>query len=508
MAPVKKTKKKVKKSKGPPKPILKGLWLSTPELWAEFDKWAEVNAQPRKFPEPEPIVRESKPLSQLRKHVISLSRPSHSRTQGSASQCTSQGVSRAALRYKASKNIKRLGKPSTTKLLNALKAGSCKEPGAVRKSALRYEITDSMRKLARPKISPADLLGEDGGGCRAWKVSRAALKHKTNKFDDRLALPKCYDPTAGCAVWPPGCKVNCRDIGMSAWMEFLALPGWRVLMYQDTERSERWREQIWNELGERGRQALEEKMKRKEEEERKKGKKIEYVPKDQDEGEMDEEAREKRRRERDSWRFIDMSCKPFPPVVPESAKNYEAPPEVLKFLQRMAEPKKKGEDDCKDPWAVSELAKNAPPSPLFDRLAIPKYPCEPVTRAPPREHDEFGRPILPKPPYGRQFPKIPPRPLEECKRGRRCSEEWNEGGEGDEAYDGDAEAPGENAKGNEECEKMGKMKANEKDKEEEIVPGPLVLKPTIDPLFDPVGAAKQMKQRTKYKEELKNAKKS
>ncbi|KAL7287282.1 hypothetical protein TKK_0018409 [Trichogramma kaykai] len=271
---------------------------------------------------------------------------------------------------------------------------------------------------------------------------------------------------------------------------------------------------------------------------------------------IDEEYREKRFWEKNAWRFEDTCkmCTEFPRTISKAALAYQATEDINRMAQpkeypdsdcrdpykikeaalkacstpdieRMARPKEYPAADCRDPYTIPESALNAPTTPLYERLAIPKYQCEPVERyPPPRETDEYGRYLFPKPCYGRNLPPrrpLPPEPCPKCWRKKDQGEaEREENGENDEAAAADAastapskkgakgaaEAPAEAAADDE----AASSKSQECKKEKKTVCRPIAkiaFENTIDPVLDPIGAQRQRQERKRWRELVEEEKK-
>ncbi|XP_014237500.1 axoneme-associated protein mst101(2)-like [Trichogramma pretiosum] len=273
---------------------------------------------------------------------------------------------------------------------------------------------------------------------------------------------------------------------------------------------------------------------------------------------IDEEYREKRFWEKNAWRFEDTCkmCTEFPRTISKAALAYQATEDINRMAQpkeypdsdcrdpykikeaalkacstpdieRMARPKEYPAADCRDPYTIPESALNAPTTPLYERLAIPKYQCEPVERyPPPRETDEYGRYLFPKPCYGRNLPPrrpLPPEPCPKCWRKKDQEEaERRENEENDEAdaaaADAASTAPSKKgAKGAAEAQaeapaddEAASSKSQECKKEKKTVCKPIAkiaFENTIDPALDPIGAKRQRLERKRWKELVEEEKK-
>ena len=74
------------------------------------------------------------------------------------------------------------------------------------------------------------------------------------------------------------------------------------------------------EIEEKAETPKEKKQQDKEDEEEKK--KHEGGGEEKKEDEEDEDSKKKRKMEKDAWRFVDSTCKEYPPKIPKSALNY------------------------------------------------------------------------------------------------------------------------------------------------------------------------------------------
>lgn len=96
---------------------------------------------------------------------------------------------------------------------------------------------------------------------------------------------------------------------MNEWVEYLALPSYRVLKTQNTEKAKRWRQQLVQEIEVRRKQAYGEYLQRNQ------GMLVEFPPED-------EKSKESRNREKNWWRVQIKGCKQFPKPISEAAKKF------------------------------------------------------------------------------------------------------------------------------------------------------------------------------------------
>lgn len=122
-------------------------------------------------------VRETRPLSQLKKRIEVLSLPTK-KTDESEVYRLDLGVSKAALKAKPSKRIKKLAK------FIFKETDACREiPIKIRKAALRYEPTVRIIEISRPLIRAQQK-------CKAIEVSQKALNHETTDRERIMASSK------------------------------------------------------------------------------------------------------------------------------------------------------------------------------------------------------------------------------------------------------------------------------------------------------------------------------
>ncbi|XP_012281632.1 DNA ligase 1 [Orussus abietinus] len=563
--PAKAEKAKPKAKNKRQKLNLKG-WLKTSADWARFEAWAKINAQPRKIPEPEPTVRPSKPLSQLKKRILVLAIP-HKKQDPSKICRLNLSVSKAALQVKPSKRIKSLARPRFYEVEH------CREfPIKISKAALLYEASPRIIEISQPRIYEPE-------ECRVLEISESALKHKPTPREERLALAKkivecphgLTEEEMTILMTPWGIRRSALMYKSTPWVKFLAMPSYRFLKDRNDRKARQWKKMILDESETRGKKAFEEKrekerrelLKKKAEEkkegaesaekgdqkkdalnakketvdeekkkagegdamEEKEEEKVEEAgeeektknaddtaedadaaetadtpektadkeetgdshvkenegeeavetvnlgeghtktalsaksaknrttkPAEEKKSEADGEKEKKRKAERNAWRFMPTPCKDKPFKISKAALSTTASAR----MNDLATPLKHDSKSCREnPFKVKKSALNYQASPRVTELSKPQSPRDPVQRTPPRQKDDFGRPIFPMPVYGKILPQVKPIKL------RQCNDKE------------DIKQPDE--------------------KEEEI--DPIVFEPTIDPCIDLARARRQKKAR-------------
>ncbi|XP_076681912.1 uncharacterized protein LOC143376016 [Andrena cerasifolii] len=402
-------------------------WLQTPADWARFNAWVKINAQPKEIPEPEPIVRRAKPLSQLRRRIKLLSEPR--KAPDLSAHCRDWILSKAALNAVASRRLILLALPNV-RLVDYGRVFYKVSP-----AALRYQASQRIIDLAQPCV----ILPEE---CRPRPQCRQMVDEERLR---KLALakklrhcPEELTPEEIAEVFTPhGIKRTALLYEITPWMEFLALPPYTTLKDRRDRTAVAWKRILIEEGDERGKGALVQQRKRRERELRKARKRkykdmecdeisqgegdtrkstkgIRRGKKDEGEEKMteDEERKAKRRRlEKHAWRFAPNPCKDDPNRIPGAALKVTASPR----LETLAKPTMRESKAIRaNPFGVSKGALSAAASPRTDALAKPPRPRSPVERKPPREKDEYGAPIFEKPVYGKVLPKTKPYKMGEC----------------------------------------------------------------------------------------------
>ncbi|XP_024941738.1 uncharacterized protein DDB_G0286299 isoform X2 [Cephus cinctus] len=181
-------------------------------------------------------------------------------------------------------------------------------------------------------------------------------------------------------------------------------------------------------------------------------------------GKGKEEEAKKKKAERNAWRTEPSPCKMEAFRVSKAALKGKVSPRMAE----LAKPHIHKTDSCrKNPFAVKKGALSAQASGRVIEMAQPTRPRDTVTREPPREKDPYGRPIYPKPPYGKRVLRLKPYVMGKCK---------------------DKE---------EKVEKPKKTKPID----------PIAYATTIDPCIDPEGAKRQARARKRV-EQMKKTKQS
>ena len=402
-------------------------WLQTPADWARFNAWAKINAQPKKIPEPEPIVRRAKPLSQLRRRIKLLSEPR--KAPDLSDHCRDWVISKDALNARASRRLILLALP-IVRLVDYGRVYYKVSP-----AALKYEASQRIIDLAQPCI----ILPEE---CRPKPQCRQMVDEERLR---KLALakklrhcPEELTPEEIAELFTPhGIKRTALLYEITPWMEFLALPPYTALKDRRDKTAVIWKKILIEEGDERGKGALVQQRKRRERELRMARKRkykdmecdeISYGEgdtqvstgrskrerKEEGEEEMteDEERQAKRRRlEKHAWRFAPNPCKDDPNRISRAALKATASPR----LETLAKPNMRESQAIRaNPFSVSKGALSATASSRTDALAKPPRPRSPVERKPPREKDKYGAPIFIMPVYGKVLPKTKPYKMGEC----------------------------------------------------------------------------------------------
>ncbi|XP_078038628.1 uncharacterized protein LOC144470912 [Augochlora pura] len=395
---------------------LKG-WLQTPADWARFNAWAKVNALPRKYPEPEPIVRPSKPLSKLRKRMKILSVPR--RVPDPSILCRLDwSIPKTALTVVASRRLLLLSLPRV-KLCDYGRVFYKVSP-----AALKYEPSQRLLELSKPH----DCIKEKP-------------KPKEKKVSDCLAEPRCPDqdrlnelaeckkilknpgvlsPEEWAKIFTPyGVNRRALVYKITPWMMYLALPKYTLIRCRKDKTAKDIKKKIVEKGEERGKEALAEQQKkqgtkRKHEETKGQGDgdaEEDAEEKDDEDDEEKEKKAKKRKLEKHAWRYAPCPSDKDAFAVKKGALKGKVPPGT----DKLAEPRIHKSTACKkDPFKVKKAALSASASERVESLAKPKAPGTPVEKKPPREKDAFGRPIFEMPPYGKVLPKTKPYKMGKC----------------------------------------------------------------------------------------------
>ncbi|XP_015429497.1 PREDICTED: uncharacterized protein LOC107186190 [Dufourea novaeangliae] len=409
---------------------LKG-WLKTPADWTRFNAWTKVNALPKKVPAPEPIVRPSKPLSQLRKRMKVLAR--HRERPDLSVHCRLDfSISKATLKFKPSEKLLLLAIPNV-RLCDYGRVFYKVSP-----AALKYEASDRIRELSLPrgtkiekdncgesvktKGSCSSLTSEDKQCIDEGRLNELAMSKKVMYSSNELS------PEEIARLFTPfGVKRTALLYKITPWMDYLALPKYVAIKYMKEEPAKTWKKRIIKEGEERGKSALAKQQK-------KGGRKRKYSEikegeskkgegddgdkgdeeKDEDKQKTTEEKEKqakKRKLEKHAWRYTPYPCQDDPYNVKKGALKGKVPPGT----EKLAKPNVRESTAVKaNPFGVRKSALSASASGRVETLAKPNRPRSPVERKPPREKDEYGKPIFELPPYGKVLPKTKPYKMGEC----------------------------------------------------------------------------------------------
>ncbi|XP_046837323.1 axoneme-associated protein mst101(2)-like [Vespa crabro] len=439
-------------------------WLKTPADWAQFYAWAQIKAQPRKYPEPEPIIRPSKPLHLLRRRIKLLSE--NPKRGDPSKQCkpVETEISRAALNAVTTKRLLKLSLPK----LRICDYGR-ELPTVIYKATLQYIPSKRIQRLSQPKIfeleecKPVDI-PSDTKNKRQARKRLLKLKKKLIECPEGLT-----DEEKRELFTDVGIRKSALTYEITPWMEILALPGYTILKFRDDEDAKKWKKMFLENYEVRGKKAIEEQRKRieeKEKKEKKKKKKKEDEEKEKDEGDekkdedtkdekKEKEAAKKRKRIKHAWRYAPLPCKTYEDAffTKKAALNAKASPRTNELAKHTEH---KDLTTKKHPYDVKKSALSATSSGRTNELAKPKQPRDPIKKPPPREKNVYGQIIFIKPIYGKVLPKTKPYKMGECTK---------------------------------------KEDKKEKKKKKERSIDPIVYEPTIDPCIYPKLARKQMRER-------------
>ncbi|XP_047343817.1 calponin homology domain-containing protein DDB_G0272472-like [Vespa velutina] len=439
-------------------------WLKTPADWAQFYAWAQIKAQPRKYPEPEPIIRPSKPLHLLRRRIKLLSENPKRGDPSKYCKPAETEVSRAALNAVTTKRLLKLSLPK----LHICDYGR-ELPTVIHKATLQYIPSKRIQSLSQPKIfepeecKPVDI-PSDTKNKRQARKRLLKLKKKLIECPEGLT-----DEEKRELFTDVGIRKSALTYEITPWMEILALPGYTILKFRDDEDAEKWKKMFLENYEVRGKKAIEEQRKRieeKEKKEKKKKKKKEDEEKEKDEGDekKDEETKdekteketaEKRKQIKHAWRYAPLPCKTYEDAffTKKAALNAKASPRTNELAKHTEH---KDLTTKEHPYDVKKSALSATSSGRTNELAKPKQPRDPIEKPPPREKNIYGQIIFIKPIYGKVLPKTKPYKMGECPK---------------------------------------KEDKKEKKKKKERSIDPIVYEPTIDPCIYPKLAKKQMRER-------------
>ncbi|KAI4501644.1 hypothetical protein M0802_002979 [Mischocyttarus mexicanus] len=380
-------------------------WLETPADWARFDAWAKINAQPRKYPEPEPIIRPSKSFHLLRRRIILLSKPVKRDDPSKHCKPSETKVSRAALIAIITKRILKLSIPKLPT------SDHCRDlPIKIRKTTLYYIPTERINFLSQPRIvereecKPIDIPSDT----KDKRHQRKRLLELTKK------LAECpeglTDEERKELFTDTGIKKSALNYKITTWTEILALPAYTKLRFRYDENAMKWKEMFLENFEIRGKKALEEQEQKRRIEGKKKkkedtkpengeGDEIKTVDEEEEKSEDErkkEEAEEKRKRVKHAWRYAPLPYKTYDDafIVKKSALSVEASPRTTELAKSKI---RKDLTTKKEPFDVKKGALSATSTGRINELATPKQPSDPVEKPPPREKNKYGQPIFPKP---------------------------------------------------------------------------------------------------------------
>lgn len=119
-------------------------------------------------------------MSQFKRRLKVLARPTIKYGSGKVCRRDPYAVKKAALRAKASENIKKMALPIIKK------QDICKVP-MVSKAALNYEASERILEISEPVIKIS-------GNCKdAFAVSEAAKRYEASEFVIKMACPKIVE---------------------------------------------------------------------------------------------------------------------------------------------------------------------------------------------------------------------------------------------------------------------------------------------------------------------------
>ncbi|CAK9812068.1 hypothetical protein ANTPLA_LOCUS7279 [Anthophora plagiata] len=415
-------KSKTKGRKGKEKLKLKG-WLATPADWTRFNAWAKINALPKKYPEPEPIVRPAKPLSELKRRIKLLAIPKIA--PDPPPDCRlDHTIPKSALKVVPSKRTLILALPKI-RLFDFGRVYYKVAPGA-----LTYEPSERILALSQPRSA---FLPEE---CKPPAGAGLSLCEKRGVDEDRLnqlalqkkllACPEQLTPEEIEQLFTPqGVRRSALIYQVTPWVAFLALPKYTRLKGRKDKNAKMWKKQIIEEGEERGKSALAEHIEKEEARKRAKKRKCEDEEKDRGSGddkkeaeqegeeETEEDAKKAKRRkmEKHAWRFAPSPHKDDPYRIPKGALTAKESPRTAELAKPRVHESKVIRTDA---FTVKKGALTATASGRVEALAKPSRPRSPIEKKPPREKDEFGRPIYEMPAYGKVLPKTKPYKMGEC----------------------------------------------------------------------------------------------
>ncbi|KAF3421994.1 hypothetical protein E2986_07846 [Frieseomelitta varia] len=381
---------------------LKG-WLATPADWTRFNAWAKINALPKKYPEPEPIVRPSRPLSQLKKRIKMLAKPKE-RPDESIHCRLDLTISKMALRAIPSKRTILLALPKI-RLVDFGRIYYQVSP-----AALKYQPTRRIIELSMPRVfikeeyKPSRLqervLDEE-------RLSKLALAKKLLDHSGQLTKEELEE------LFTYGVKKTARLYQITPWISFLAMPSYRMIKDREDEQAKTFKKTIIEEEEKRGKKAFAEYKRRKEEKRRGKKRSRKIIEAEEEVYETEEKEREAKRRklEKYAWRVAPYPCINIPIPIKKAVLKTKASPRTVE----LAKPRERKYKTFKtDPFTIKKGALEATATERIESLAKPKSPRSLIERKPPRKKDKYGRPIFEMPIYGRVLPKMKPYKMGNC----------------------------------------------------------------------------------------------
>ncbi|KAK9296257.1 hypothetical protein QLX08_009680 [Tetragonisca angustula] len=357
---------------------LKG-WLATPADWTRFNAWAKINALPKKYPEPEPIVRPSRPLSQLKKRIKMLAKPKE-RPDESIHCKLDLTISKMALKAIPSRRTILLSLPKI-RLVDFGRIYYQVSP-----AALKYQPTQRIIELSMPRVfikedyEPSRLQVYEKRVLDEERLGKLALAKKLLDHSEQLTKEELEE-----LFTPYGVKKTAVLYKITPWTSFLAMPSYRMIKDRKDEQAKTFKKKIIEEEEKRGKKAFAEYKRRKKEKRRGKKRSRKIIEAEEEVHKTEEEERKAKRRklEKYAWRVAPYPCIDIP--IPIKTATLKA-----------------------------EGALEATATERIESLAKPKSPRNLIERKPPREKDKYGRPIFKMPIYGKVLPKMKPYKMGDC----------------------------------------------------------------------------------------------
>ncbi|XP_015127023.1 triadin [Diachasma alloeum] len=425
--PKPKTKEKTEKPKekkkkgGRYKLKLKG-WLKTPADWERFNAWAKINSLPRKIPEPEPVIRTSKPLWKMKKRIDILSKPVEKPDLSELSRLD-QSVSKKALKAKASKRIKIIAQPVIKPIEMPREF-----PLKIRKATLNYKPTDNIIKISQPKDFRTEECKDLAETLRAKQTEMEEMDEEAKKKHQRelwgvikkaMACPDLLSAEQiAQLITEGGVYRTAFAYEPTPWMKFLSLPSYRFLRAREDDTAKEWKEYYLSEVETRGKQALKEQFEREE-----KRRKLEEEAAAEAESKTDEEIHVQQQPEATAL----QSESPAPEPDDEVQEDVPTPTETVETEAVVEEP----EDDSEEQEPIEDENEEVEEE-IVDENAEPVAPAEEAARKDEESvENETAKPkaqLKPKETKPKQTRFIPrPTPLaddEESKKKRAERNAW------------------------------------------------------------------------------------